>query len=158
MPAPASPRSLSFQARLERIATGIEYYGLSVPANITAALGTKAAVPVMARINGSSPFLISLYPRGGGRHGLRVKASVRAETQIKEGDRVRVQITVRDRAAEVCVPADLAAALRAEGLLATFQALPPGQRSFTLRRIEQAVQPQTRDKRIRAALAGVRKK
>ena len=147
------PRALSFQARLERIAVGVEYFALSVPAKITAALGTKAAVPVSARINGSKPFLISLYPRGGGRHGLRVKASVRAETGLKEGDRVRVEITVRDRAAEVAPPADFARALHTAGLTAAFEAQPPGRRSFTLRRINEAAKPETRAQRIRAAVA-----
>ncbi|MEO6876386.1 MAG: YdeI/OmpD-associated family protein [Opitutaceae bacterium] len=146
-------QSRSFQSTLERLAPGIEYYAILVPAEITRALGTTGPVPVYARVNDSEPFLVSLYSRGGGRHGLRVKAEVRAEVKIKEGDRVRVQITVRERAAEASIPPDLTKILRAERVLEAFQALPIGQRTFTLRKIDQAVKPATREKRIQAAVA-----
>jgi hypothetical protein len=145
--------ALSFESRLERLAPGIEYFAVPVPAKITAALGSRGPVPVMARVNGSKPFLVSLYPKGGGRHGLRVKAEVRRAVGIEEGSRVRVELTVRDRAAETKPPADAANALRAAGLLDVFQAMPAGMRSFTLRKIEQAAKPETRAKRIREAVA-----
>ncbi|MBM3855956.1 MAG: DUF1905 domain-containing protein, partial [Verrucomicrobia bacterium] len=79
------PPQLTFQSRLERIATAAEYYALPVPEKITRALGTAGPVPVFARVNESAPFLVSLFPVGGGRHYLRVKARVRHETKITEG-------------------------------------------------------------------------
>jgi hypothetical protein len=146
------PRQLSFQSKLERISTELEYFAIPVPEKITRALGTKGPVPVMAKVNGSKAFLISLYPVGGGRHYLRVKAEVRKEVKLKEGDRVKVQITVRDRSREVDIPKDLAQALRAEGVLDEFKAMPLGTRSFILRGIEKAAKPATREKRIQAAV------
>lgn len=146
------PQKLSFQSKLVRLAPGINYFALPVPAKISSALGTRGPVPVYARVNDSTPFLVSLAPMGGGKHILRVKAEVRDEVKITEGDRVRVQITVRDRSAEISLPPDLASALRTEGVLAAFQALPPGKLAFTLRWIDQAAKPETRDKRIQEAV------
>jgi hypothetical protein len=141
-------QTLSFYSKLERIASGMEYYALSVPANITKALGTKGPVPVLAAVNRSTPFRVSLFPVGEGRHYLRVKAQVRTEAKIKGGDRVHVQITVRDREAENTLPKDLEKALKSKGALSAFRAFPPGKKGFMLRKIEEAVRPETREKRI----------
>lgn len=157
MKKPEPAPHLSFASRLERIAVDAEYYGLAVPANISGALGTRGPVPVSARINGGTPFLVSLYPVGGGRHSLRVKAAVRREAGITGGDRVRVEITVVDRAA-FSIPPDVERTLRAAGVLAQFKALPPGKRNYTLRWIEQAARPETRQKRIDEAVEMARAK
>ena len=153
MKATSAPRRFRFHSRLERLAEGINYFAFPVPAKITAALGTRGPVPVTARVKGGTPFLISLFPRGGGRHFLRVKESVRREAKLTEGDRADVQIAVRDRAADVALPPDLARALRAAGVLAAFQALPLGKRSYAIRRINEAAKPATRAKRIQASVA-----
>ncbi|MFL5812257.1 MAG: YdeI/OmpD-associated family protein [Bdellovibrionia bacterium] len=158
MKRPPAEKQLSFQSKLERISDELEYFGIPVPAKITLALGTKGPVPVMATVNNSKPFLISLYPVGGGRHNIRVKAEIRKATKIKEGDRVRVQITVRDRTAEVSIPKDLMSALKAEGVLKDFEAVPNGQKSFILRRIDEAAKPETREKRIQAAVEAAHKR
>jgi hypothetical protein len=142
----------SFQSKLKRIASGREYYAISVPAKITLALGTRGPVPVVARVNGSEIFMASLYPVGGGRHFLRIKNRICSAVKIKEGDRVRVQITVRDRSAEISIPNDLRKALRAEGVEAGFKALPIGKKSYLLRLIDEAVKPETRENKIQAAV------
>ena len=91
------PQQLSFQSKLERLAEGVNYFALSVPKKITTALGTIGPVPVSARITNSEAFIVSLFPTGGGRHYLRVKAKDRNEVEIQEGDRLQVQITVLDQ-------------------------------------------------------------
>ena len=146
------PQQLSFQSRLERIASGAEYFALSVPLKITRALRTRGPVPVSARVNDSRPFLVSLFPMGGGRHYLRVKAEIRNATKIKEGDRVHVRITVLDRAVEISIPQDVAGALRAQGVLESFKTLPKGKQRYTLRWIDEAAKPETREKRIQTAV------
>jgi hypothetical protein len=151
-PAPTPHQQLSFDSTLERIATGMEYYSLSVPMETSQALHARTAVPVLAKVNDSEPFQGSLYPVGGGRHYLRVRNKVCKAAGIKEGDRVRVQIVVRDRSEEITIPADLRSALRIEGALADFDALPVGKKSYMLRLIEQAVKPETRKKWIREAV------
>jgi hypothetical protein len=144
---PLAGTELSFEATLENWAEGMDYCAVPVPAKITEALGTQGPVLVMARVNDSEPFKVSLFPVGGGRHYIRVKAKVRKETRTKAGDRVRMRITVLDRAA-VTYPADLLSALRAEGVTRDFKALPPGRQNFIIRRIDEAVKPETRQKRI----------
>src|ERR1700722_4002567 len=111
-----TPKKLSFQSKLERIADGMEYYALSIPLKITVALGTRGPVPVFAQVNNSETFFASLFPIGGGRHYLRVRNKICKSVDIKEGNRVQVQITVRDRSDEVVIPKDLMSALREEGV------------------------------------------
>src|SRR5271168_5007895 len=110
---PSAGKQMTFQAKLENWAEGMDYCAVPVPSSITKALGTKAAVLVMARVNNSEPFKVSLFPTGGGQHYIRIKAKVRKNTKTKTGDRVLIRFTVLDRA-EVTIAEDLAAALRAE--------------------------------------------
>jgi translation initiation factor IF-1 len=154
--APAAGRQLTFRATLENWAEGMDYCAVPVPAKITQALGTKGPVLVMARVNDSEPFKVSLFPVGGGKHYVRIKAKVRKETKTNAGDRVRVQITVLDRA-DVTIPKDLMGALRAEGVTEDFTSLPPGKQNFIIRRIDDAAKPETRDKRIQEAVEAARK-
>jgi hypothetical protein len=153
---PLTGTEISFEATLENWAEGMDYCAVPVPPNITETLGTHGAVLVMARLNDSAPFKVSLFPVGGGRHYIRVKAAVRKETGTKTGDRVRLRFTVLDRA-DVTYPADLLAALRAEGATKDFKALPPGKQNFIIRRIHEAVKPETRQKRIQDAVAGIKR-
>jgi len=148
---PIAGRQLSFEATLENWAEGMDYCAVPVPAKITEALGTHGAVLVMAALNDSEPFKVSLFPVGGGRHYIRIKAAVRKETRTKTGDPVHVRITVLDRA-DVTYPADLLSALRSAGATRDFKALPPGRQNFIVRRIDEAVKPETRQKRIQDAV------
>ena len=88
---------------------------------------------------------------GGGQHFIRIKAKVRQETGTRTGDRVRLRLTVLDRAG-VSIPDDLHDALRADGAVKAFDSLPPGRQSFLIRRIDDAVKPETRAKRIQEAV------
>ncbi len=148
----AAGRQLSFQATLETWAEGMDYCAVAVPAKITQALGTKGPVLVMAQVNESEPFQVSLFPVGSGQHYIRIKSKVRQETNTKRGDRIRVRFTVLDRAA-VEIPRDLSSALTAEGLTAGFTSLPPGKQNFLVRRMDAAVKPETRAKRVQEAVA-----
>jgi Uncharacterized protein conserved in bacteria len=145
------PTVLSFESILTRISDEMEYYALEVPEKITRALGTLGPVPVSARVNDSKPFLVSLYTRGGGRHGIRIKAAVRKETGIREGDRVRIEITVIDRE-KVEVPEDLLKALRAAGVENAFKAITPGKRNYLIRLINAAARAETRAKRVQESV------
>ena len=144
---PTAGQQLSFQAILENWAEGMDYCAVPVPAKITQALGTKGPVLVMARVNDSAPFQVSLFPVGGGQHYIRIRAKVRQETKTKAGDRVRVRVTVLDRA-DVAIPEDLLSALRAVGAMEAFKSLPPGKQNFMIRRLVDAAKPETRVKRI----------
>jgi hypothetical protein len=148
---PAAGRQLSFQAVLENWAEGMDYCAVPVPAKITETLGTKGPVLVIAQVNDSDPFQVSLFPVGGGQHYIRIKAKVRQETSTKTGDPVRVRFTVVDRAA-VEIPEDLMSALKAERVNEAFKSLPSGKQNFIIRRIDDAVKPETREKRVQEAV------
>ena len=148
---PIPGTQLSFEATLENWAEGMDYCAVPVPPRITESLGTRSAVLVMACLNDSAPFKVSLFPVGDGQHYIRIKAKVRKETRSKTGDRVRMRITVLDRAA-VSYPADLLSALRAEGATRDFKALPSGRQNFIVRRIDEAAKPETRQRRIQDAI------
>jgi uncharacterized protein DUF1905/bacteriocin resistance YdeI/OmpD-like protein len=148
MSAPAKAgRKLSFKSTLDNWADGMDYCAIPVPPAVTEALGTRSAVLVMARISESAPFKVSLFPAGGGKHFIRVRKQVRKEANLKEGDRVVVQITVLDRA-DIEVPKDLSAALRGKSALARFNALTPGKKNYMIRRINDAAKPETRARRV----------
>lgn len=148
---PRAGLQLAFDADLETWAEGMDYCAVRVPAQITEALGTRGPVLVMARVNDSAPFQVSLFPVGGGQHFIRIKAKVRQETGTKVGDRIHLRVTVLDRA-EVSIPEDLMRALKAEGAVRAFESLTPGRRSYLIRRIDDVVKPQTRARRIAEAV------
>lgn len=148
---PTPGQRISFQAELENWAEGLDYCAVAVPAGVTESLGTRGPVLVLAQLEDSEPFQVSLFPVGGGQHYIRIKAKVRQETNSKVGDRVRIRITVLDRA-DVSLPDDLARALASEGLVESFKALAPGKQNYAIRRIDDAVKPITRDKRIQEAV------
>ena len=100
---PTAGLQLSFDARLENWAEGMDYCAVPVPAEISAALGTKGPVLVMAQVNESKPFQVSLFPVGGGQHYIRIKSKIRQETKAKTGDLIQVRFTVLDRA-DVVIP------------------------------------------------------
>lgn len=156
-PSPVAGQKLSFQAPLENWAEGMDYCAVHVPAEITEALATKGPVLVMAQVNDSEPFQVSLFPVGGGKHCIRIKARVRQETKTKTGDLVRVRFTVLDRA-QVTIPQDLMSALRACDATEDWKSLPPGKRSFIVRRIDEAAKPETRAKRIQEAVEAAQKR
>ena len=145
---PSRPGSrFSFEATLENWAEGLNYCAVAVPARITEALGTTGPVLVLAHVNDGAAFNVSLFPVGGGHHYIRIKAAVRKETRTETGDRVRIRFTVLDRSA-VSYPNDLLAALQAKRVTDVFKSLPSGRQNFILRRIEEAVKPEARKKRI----------
>ncbi|MBP6896269.1 MAG: DUF1905 domain-containing protein [Pseudacidovorax sp.] len=145
--APPAGKQFMFEALLEDWAEGMDYCAVAVPAEITEALGTKGPVLVMARVNDSEPFQVSLFPVGGGRHYIRIKARIRKQTSARTGDCIRLRITVLDRS-RVEIPDDLRTALAAEGAQAAFDALPPGKRNFIVRRIDEAAKAETRARRV----------
>ena len=142
-----SGKKLTFKSKLENWAEGMDYCALSVPSKITKSLGTTKAVLVLAQINGGKPFQVSLFPVGGGKHFIRVRAKVRKQAGLKEGDSVQVHITVLDRS-EVDLPSDLVSALKSEEALNDFNALTPGKKHYAIRKINDASRSETRKKRI----------
>jgi len=154
---PLAGQRYSFDADLETWAEGMDYCAVRVPAEITTALGTVGPVSVMAQVNDSEPFRVSLFPVGGGRHYMRIKASIRKLTNTRVGDHIRLRFKVLDRA-DVKVPEDLMKMLVADGVVESFAALPAGKRNFIIRRIEEAARPATREKRAREGVVAAQQR
>lgn len=155
MPSAKPPRKLTFPCTMVKIHPRMQYFAFHVPEEITQKLGTKRAVAVSVRLNDTVSYFVSLAPIGGGRHLLRCNAKAIAAARLKEGDRVKVEITVLDRSE---IPKDLLSALRAEGLEAAYRATSVGQQNFLIKTIEAASKPETRAKRIVEAVEAARHK
>lgn len=140
-------KHFSFEAELENWAEGMDYCAVCVPEEITRALGTKGPVLVNACVNESQPFQVSLFPVGGGQHYIRIRAGIRKLTQTRVGDHIRLSFVVVDPG-DVTIPDDLMTVLTTEDVADAFMAIPPGKRNFIIRRIQEAVKPVTREKRI----------
>lgn len=149
---PLAGKELSFRSKLINWAEGMDYCATPVPSSVTKKLGTTAAILVMARVNDSEPFKVSLFPAGEGKHFIRVRKKVRLTAKLKESDPVKVHLLVLDRDTDASIPDDLEKALRAEDVLADFKAITPGARNYLIRRIDDAAKPDTRKKRIEEAV------
>jgi hypothetical protein len=128
-----------------------------LPADVAAAMGGRARIPVAGTINGIA-FRGSTMPMGDGRHCVGFRKETRAQAGgVEVGDAVAIEIDRDDAPRTVDVPDDLAAALAAQpGARAAFDAM-----SFTHRRewaeaVAAAKRPETRARRIAQAVAAAR--
>jgi hypothetical protein len=143
MSAKASPSKHSFSATIVRLGV---LYCVHVPLAVSRALGERGNVSVLVRVDGGLPFHGTLVPRGSGYHRLIVNHRVRKGAGA--GYRLSIELTVEPRTREVPIPDDLDFALRDAGVLAAWEALPPGKREHIVGWIEEAVHEATREKRI----------
>jgi hypothetical protein len=140
-----------FSARVEQVARG-GFYAISIPAAVSRAIGRRGNVPIVATINGAIEVRASLVPAGGGRHRLRLNATTRKVADAALGARVDVVLEVDLHPVAEPTPPDLARALRDSGALEAFELFPVGKRSHIIRWIEDAARPETREKRVIAAV------
>ena len=125
---------------------------LPIPEDVSAAIGRRGPVPIVATLNRTVELQASLVPMGKGRHRLQLNARTREELDIKPGDLVRVVLRVPEKPPVLPMPADLALALGEVDLQQTFATLPSGKQNHILLWIEEAARPQTRAKRIATAV------
>jgi bacteriocin resistance YdeI/OmpD-like protein/uncharacterized protein DUF1905 len=130
---------------------------VALPADVAAAMGGRARIPVAGTINGV-PFRGSTMPLGDGRHCVGFRKDTRAAAGGAEmGDTVAIEIRRDDAPRTVAVPDDLAAALAAEpGLREAFDAMSYTHRREWLEAVEGAKRPETRARRISQAVEAAR--
>lgn len=126
--------------------------GFEVPAEVMADLGTGKRFPVRVTINGHT--YRSTTAVMGGRTMLPLNAGDRTKAGVAAGDRIRVDVTLDTEPRTVTVPDDLAAALGPAARRA-FDGLSYTQRKEHVRAVEDAKTPQTRQRRIDAAVAAL---
>jgi len=88
-----------------------------------------------------------------GRNLIGLSKAVRAELGVDIGDEVDATVQLDTAAREVDVPADLAAALESAGVRAAFDALTFTRRKELARAVAEARRPDTRERRVAAAVA-----
>jgi hypothetical protein len=87
-----------------------------------------------------------------GRNLVGLSKAVRAELGVEIGDEVDATIDLDTTERQVEVPDDLAAALDAAGVRAAFDALTFSRRKELARGVTEAKRPETRERRVAAAL------
>lgn len=91
-----------------------------------------------------------------GRKLIGISKANRAQLGVDIGDEVDATIDLDQQEREVEVPADLAVALDAAGARAAFDALSYSRRKELARGVAEAKKPETRERRIDAAVAEAR--
>ena len=131
--------------------------GVVLPADVAAAMGGRARIPVAGTINGV-PFRGSTMPMGDGRHCVGFRKDVRARAGgVGAGDTVAIEISRDDAPRTVAVPDDLATALAVDpAVRAAFDAMSYTHRKEWVAAVADAKRPETRTRRVAQAVAAAR--
>ena len=144
---------MRFRATLEtngRTATGIE-----VPTSVVDALAAGKRPPVRVTLHEHT--YRTTVARMGGRFLVPVSAEVRRAAGVTAGDELDVGIELDDAPRTVDVPADLAAALaEAPAAAQAWEKLAYTHQKEWARSVEDAKKPDTRARRIAAAVEALR--
>lgn len=144
---------MRFRGTLEtngRTATGIE-----VPSDVVDALGAGKRPPVRVTLHEHT--YRTTVARMGGRFLVPVSAEVRKAAGVTAGDQLDVGIELDEAPRTVDVPADLATALAAEpSAAAAWERLSYTHRKEWVRSVEDAKKPETRARRVAAAVTSLR--
>ncbi len=144
---------MKFQVKLT--AHGVGAF-IVVPRDVATKLGLKGRPKVKALIAGA-PYRGSLMPMGDGTFGLGVLKSIQEEKRIDVGDTITVDLEHDTEERTVTVPADLASAhARDAKAAAAWERLSYTNRKEIARSLEEAKKPETRERRLSAALATLR--
>jgi hypothetical protein len=140
--------------RTKILTAGKTATGIEVPAKIVEALGSKRP-KVRATINGYT--YRSSVASMGGTYMLGVSAEVRERAGVAGGDTVDVEIELDTEPRVVTVPPDLAKALKGDAAARrVFEGLSYSKQRSLVEGIEGAKRPETRTRRVEAALTQLR--
>jgi len=134
----------TFEATIQEARGGGAF--VAVPADVVAALGGKARIPVQATFDGV-PYRGSIASMGGGPI-LGILKAIRTELGKAPGDTVAVTVEADTEPRSVTVPDDLAAALAESGLTEVFGKLTYSHQREYVSWIDEAKRPETRAKRV----------
>ena len=127
-------------------AEGLNATGISVPADVVAALGKGKKPPVKVTVNGFTyRSTIAAY---GDVFMLPLSQERRAAAGVEAGDEVEVTLELDTEPRTVDVPDDLAEALAAAGVREAFDKLAPSRRKEHVRQVTTAKADETRQRRI----------
>jgi len=128
--------------------------GIEVPPEVIEVLGAGRKPPVTVVVNGFE--YRSTVAVMGGRYLIPFSSDKRAATGIAGGDPITVDLEVDTAPRSVELPQDFAAALdAAPGAREAYERLAPSHRKAHVTAIEKAKAPETRQRRIDAAVAKI---
>ena len=140
---------MKFEVKVTRHGVGAL---IRVPRDVATELAFKGRPKVKAVIAGVQ-YRGSLMPMGDGTFGLGVLKSIQEEKDIDAGDVITVELEPDTDERKVEAPADLAAALKRNAhAAAAWEKLSHTNKKEIARSLEQAKKPETRERRLTAAL------
>lgn len=126
-----------------------------VPRELNAKLGLKGRPKVQAVIAGH-PYRGSLMPMGDGTFCLGVLKAIQESAGVKRGDTVTVELALDTEPRTIDPPPDLARALaHNKKAAAAWEKLSYTNKREMARSLEEAKKPETRERRLDAALKGL---
>jgi Domain of unknown function (DUF1905)/Bacteriocin-protection, YdeI or OmpD-Associated len=127
-----------------------------VPREVAARLGLKGMPKIQAMIAGQ-PYRGSLMPMGDGTWCLGVLKSIQEAAGVGFGDTVTVELDLDTTPRVIEPPADLAKAIsRDKKMTAAWDGLSFTNKKEMARSLEEAKKPETRERRLAAAIAKLR--
>jgi hypothetical protein len=144
-----------FKAVLQPDPTGTGTF-VAVPRKVNEELGLKGRPKIQAVIAGH-PYRGSLMPTGDGTYCLGVLKSIQQAAGVKRGDTITVELQLDMAPRTVDMPHQLAGLLaRDKKAAAAWERLSYTNKKEIARGLEEAKQPETRERRLRAAIAKLR--
>ena len=129
--------------------------GIEVPTDVVEGLGGGKKPAVMVKV-GSYSYRSTIAVMGG-RNLIPLSSDRRAQSGIKGGDAVEVELELDTAPREVTVPEDLAAAMAGDAAVkAFFETLSYSNRLRHVLSINDAKTPETRAKRVDKAMEALR--
>jgi len=127
-----------------------------VPPSVARRLGLKG-MPKIKAVIGGVPYRGSLMPTGDGTYCLGVLKAIQEKAGVKQGDAIAIELEVDIEPRTVEVPEDLRQALaRDRRAAAAWDALSYTSRKEIAVSLEGAKKPETRARRLAAALSSLR--
>ncbi|HEY0831140.1 MAG TPA: YdeI/OmpD-associated family protein [Candidatus Dormibacteraeota bacterium] len=146
---------MRFQVALRSDPSGPGTY-VAVPEDVAGVLGLKGRPKIRAVIAGH-PYRGSLMPMGDGTFVLGVLKAIQQAEGLKRGDTITVELEIDTAPRVIEPPADLARALaRDKGAKAAWEKLSYTNQREVARSLDDAKRPETRERRLAAALNKLR--
>lgn len=135
--------------------TGTGTY-VNIPADVAAKLGLSGR-PKISSVIAGHPYRGSLMPMGDGSFGLGVLKAIQQTAGVKRGDMITVELEIDTAPRTVVPPPDLARHLaRDRKAAAAWEDLSFTNKREMARSVEEAKKPETRERRLAAALEKLR--